>query len=575
MYYGRKKGIIIGVTIAVIVLVLAITSIFIVLKTDLFKSNKTLFWKYMSNGTEAYKIAQNTQLEDIEKLKLQNPYTIQGQLTASSNDEEISETLEKAKISINSQTDKTNNYGYGNFKIEFDEAEMFNLKYSNADDVYAIKSDEIITVYLGIRNENLKVLLQKLGVQDVSAFPDKIETKNYDEIFKFTEEELKHIKETYIEVIEQSIPNDSYSKQTGAVIENAGTKYNTTSYRLDLSADQMANILANILKTLQTDSITLNLIATKAKALGAEVTIQDITNGIEDMISEIEEIEFTDTSFVVYNHKGKTIAAEIIIKNEQKMAIYNMDKNIKITVEDLSSSADYNVINMNIAYQMTTTQSYFDIKVEKDSEEMLSIELTNTGAAATRKLDTTCEVKITTDENETVNLSYNQTLEFVDKIDETEKINETNCAILNDYSKEDLQNVIQAVAQKTVEVFSQKLQSFAVYNSAYNAMNSINNDNNLDDSIIEAFNSKFTGYIGEDVKGNNVKTLCRQIANNNTSSDNENKKKVLYEDDINGVTGQSEIEDIISQIQNTKIYNVEAKYSEETKLIDTIIIKEN
>ena len=306
MYYGRKKGIIIGIVVAIVIILIAIAGILLVMKTDLFKSNKTLFWKYMENGIGSTKITPNTQLEEIEKLKIQSPYTIKGELTLNSTDEQINKTLEKLKLSVNSETDKSNNYSHTNAKINFADTSIFNIDYANTDNIYALKSDEIVTVYLGIRNENLKVLLQKLGVEEITDFPDEITPTNYADLFKFSEEELNHIKQTYMPVIENGITEDSYSKQTEAVIEKDGVSYNTTSYRLDLTGMQISDILVNMLNTLKRDSITLNLIATKAKILGAgDITVEEVNNAIDDIINRIGELQFEDVSFVVYSYKGE------------------------------------------------------------------------------------------------------------------------------------------------------------------------------------------------------------------------------------------------------------------------------
>lgn len=465
MYYGRKKGIIIGVIILVTVILLAIISLFIVLKTDLFKSNKTLFWKYMQSGLGNIKIEENAQLQDIEKLKAQNPYTLSGELTASSENEEINNTLEKLKLSMNGQADKVNKYAYTNAKLQYANATIFNLDYNNTDNIYALKSDEIVTVYLGIRNENLQVLLQKLGITNTSSLPNRIEKINYAELFKFTNEELEHINKTYTNVIVENISEDSYSRQTDAVLQKDGVSYNTTSYRLDLTGIQISEVLVNILNTLKTDSITLNLITTKAKTLGLSeeyTTIDSINGKIDEMISKVQETEFSDISFVVYNYKGETISTEIIVKNEQKITVYNESEKIKIILEDLSVEPLYGNVSIEILGKATTTQSNENIKVNIDDKTTIELDIINTGSATQRSLNTNYNLSIT-NENNTIELSYNQTIEFVDKLENIEKLDEnTNCAVLNDYSQEDLSILMQALLTQIVTVYNQKVQMIGI-----------------------------------------------------------------------------------------------------------------
>lgn len=463
MYYGRKKGIIIGIVVAIVIILIAIAGILLVMKTDLFKSNKTLFWKYMENGIGSTKITPNTQLEEIEKLKIQSPYTIKGELTLNSTDEQINKTLEKLKLSVNSETDKSNNYSHTNAKINFADTSIFNIDYANTDNIYALKSDEIVTVYLGIRNENLKVLLQKLGVEEITDFPDEITPTNYADLFKFSEEELNHIKQTYMPVIENGITEDSYSKQTEAVIEKDGVSYNTTSYRLDLTGMQISDILVNMLNTLKTDSITLNLIATKAKILGAgDITVEEVNNAIDDIINRIGELQFEDVSFVVYSYKGETIATEILVKNKQKMTIYNNNnQNVKITIEDLTTEAEYDVINIETSAQATTTQSSIIMKIAIDDNALIELNITNEGSAAQESLNTNVSLAFTS-EGETTEFVYNQTMEFVSEIENMQKLDGTNCAILNDYSQEDLISLLQAIMNQISVVYNQKAQIIGI-----------------------------------------------------------------------------------------------------------------
>lgn len=459
MYYGRKKGIIIGIVVAIVVILIAIAGVLLATKTDLFKSNKTLFWKYMESGIGSNKTVSNTQLEEIEKLKMQSPYTMQGELTLNSTDEQINKTLEKLKLSVNSETDKSNNYSHANAKINFADTSIFNIDYANTDNIYALKSEEIVTVYLGVRNENLKVLLQKLGVEDIKDFPDEITQTNYNDLFKFSEEELNHIKQTYMPVIENGITENSYSKQTESVIEKDGVSYNTTSYRLDLTGMQISDILVNMLNTLKTDSITLNLVATKAKILGAgNITVEDVNNAIDDIIDRIDELQFEDISFVVYSYKGETIATEILIKNKQKITIYNnSNQNMKIIIEDLSTEAQYDIINIEIVAQATTTRSSIVMKIAIDDNALIELNVTNEGSAAQKSLNTNVSLAFTS-EGETTEFLYNQTMEFVSEIENMQKLDQTNCAILNDYSQEELMSLLQAIMNQISVVYNQKAQ---------------------------------------------------------------------------------------------------------------------
>ena len=106
-----------------------------------------------------------------------------------------------------------------------------------------------------------------------------------------------------------------------------------------------------------------------------------------------------------------------------------------------------------------------------------------------------------------------------------------------------------------------------VFNTARNALNNAN----LSAEQIDAFNSKFEQYLGESVKGINVRSLCDLVKSSN-ATDEENQIKVSYGTNKD-VTGQSEIQTLKNGIKTGGLYKVTATYSATTKLIDSITIE--
>lgn len=454
MYYGRKKGIIIGIVVAIVAILLATISVFVVLKTDLFKSNETLFWKYAGAGLESFEQTPNIQLLEIEKLKMQSPYVIQGELEIGAEETEASENI---KLIINSESDRVNEYSHVNSKIEYANDRIVDIDYVKNDNIYALKSDEIVTAYLGVKNENLKVLFQKLGLQDTSGIPDEIILNDYLKILSLSENNIAHIKETYSKVITNAFTNENYSKQTGAILEKDGISYETTSYRLDISGEQIENILENILNILKADNITLNLIIENAKALGIteeEITIEKLTNAIDEAIEEIRQEEFQGISFVVYSYKGETIGAEVIVRNSGKATIYTGKNNKKIIYESYETEKK---IAIEIINDVTTTQSNIQLKIDINDETQVDIDIINTGSASQRSLSTICEISVISEENE-IKATYNQTIEFLDELEETITLDETNSVVINDYNEQDLQSLMEAITARVTEVIGQKMQ---------------------------------------------------------------------------------------------------------------------
>ena len=167
MYYGKKKKIIIISVVIALVLILGGVGAYLFLATDLFKSSETLFYKYL---VETSGILKNSQLEEIDKLKQQSAYTTTGEATVSfvgadeTKQSLYDEMFDNLKITVNGKSNDSEQLSNTNLKLMYGTQELFNLDVAKNENIYGVKSDEIVTSYLGVKNENLQVLAQKLGI---------------------------------------------------------------------------------------------------------------------------------------------------------------------------------------------------------------------------------------------------------------------------------------------------------------------------------------------------------------------------------------------------------------------------
>lgn len=106
-----------------------------------------------------------------------------------------------------------------------------------------------------------------------------------------------------------------------------------------------------------------------------------------------------------------------------------------------------------------------------------------------------------------------------------------------------------------------------VFNNAKNALTSAN----LDQEQIDAFNSKFESYIGDNKRGTDVRTLCSTVSSSNaTESEEEYKITIVYEG--NNYKTQSELMTLRDLIKNGLRYELTATFNDNTHLISIITI---
>lgn len=472
MYYGKKKGIIITIVIIILLIAIAVGGVMLYLFTDLFKSNQTLFLKYIDQTIQGMKYETNDQTKDIIEAQKENPYQIKGTLNFDydGSENKQAEILKQIKVELETNANGQEEKSYTKASMLYQNQNLFNLEYANSNNIYALKSDEIVTAFIGVRNSNLKVLAQKLGMQDTSNIPDSITPIDYEELLNISEEEKQHISDTYLPVIVNNIEKSKYSKQSNIPITKEGVKYNTTAYRVDLTSEDIANISVKLLETLKQDSITLNFIATKAKILNLpeEYTqVNNLTKQIDEQIKKIEDSEKSPengVSIVVYEEKGQTVLTEIIIKNNVKFTLYasntNQKNSIYVMAENLSTSNDYNTVEMQVTQTKTAKQTNTEILVNKDNDKGLEIYLTNEGLPSDEKVTTTCEINYN-DGNDKYIANYEQEINFNGE-NEIISLDNTNCAILNDYPTDQLSMLIVLIAQQTQNVMNQKMQQLGI-----------------------------------------------------------------------------------------------------------------
>lgn len=466
MYYGTKKKIIITIIVIVLIITIFVVGGYLFVYTDMFKSSQELFYKYMGQTLENLKYTENLQLSDINKLKMQTPYKENTNITIDygKNDDLL--------INIESITDKTKDRSYSNITGKYKNQDIFKMEYANSNNISAIKWEEIVQMYyVGIRNNNLKDLAEKLDLQNANIIPKSINKVNINDLITITEQEKQNLEDNYYNILLENISKDSYIKQPDMPIVKNGVTYNTTAYRLDLTAMEVKNIIINMLENLKQDSITLNLITIKAKTLGLDeqyTNVNMLNNTISDLISKINSNQIKidkDISITIYVDSGKVILTEILIKNESKISIY-VDKdtsniNIHFKIENMGSNENYNYIDINLLKQITTMESNIQLSIDKDGTDTIDVILNNVGSATEKRLTSNYEV-VYSNETNSIKITGKTDIEFLNNVEDIINLDNTNCATLNDYTKEQLVPFWEALIERIKYVVNQKFEILGI-----------------------------------------------------------------------------------------------------------------
>lgn len=178
----KKKMILINIMIIIFILILA--GVLVYLFTDLFKSDRQLFYKYLLDKNEMFSILDGYELKQNTNSYIANTnaeaiYKYDDKIEELENDQIIKnlqeniksfENLNGLKASIESRVDKKNKKQYHNIQLNKNENQIMQLDIVRNEEKYALRSEEILKAYIGIENSNIKELASKLDLPNARKF---------------------------------------------------------------------------------------------------------------------------------------------------------------------------------------------------------------------------------------------------------------------------------------------------------------------------------------------------------------------------------------------------------------------
>ena len=408
----KKKGLLIAIIIILVLLVLAGgTFAYLYFGTDLLKTDKQLFAKYLMQLGDEEKGLFPKALDDFLVKKETTTYQNNGELSSNyslidTNDTSMNEVINimnNSKIQFQGSVDNANLKREENITLSYPDSVSLPFKYKSEGDIYAIQADILSPSYIGIENNNLKELAQKFGTTDVSQIPDKIELNSIDSL-NFTDEELKHINERSIMPIYNNLADEKFT-----TTENAdGTK----THILTLTYTEALNIYIQTLETLKNDTMMLNKIISIIAEISGEnnLTVEELSQAIQDFIDDLP----------------KTNEKSIIININQKDGITN---NISVVVANFTFIFTKSFHNENLSYN-------FNILGDENQSVGIQMSYTNLNTDNVQEY-----VSFSVNNLDGVNFSYTYNNSVTFGAVDIQPFN-NNVAILNNYTAEEIQALL-------------------------------------------------------------------------------------------------------------------------------------
>lgn len=596
----RKKRITLLIVSIVVVIIIAISTFLILyLNTDMFKSKDKLFVKYIGGNIDNVdNMLSLFEKSQYDKTLDENKYITNTQIKVNYMEgigtslENTQNDINKLKINISGETDKTNMYDYKDIQLLNNDEKVFQVEYLKNEKTYGIKFSDLFKQYISTENTNLKELLKKSGYsdEDLENIPDEIEFDNKFETI-FTEEEKQNIKTKYSNILISGISKDKFSKKSNVVVKIENKNIKTNVYTLTMTKEQLNNIYLNILNELKQDEIVLSKLDSIQNIIKPYKFLlsEDMKDIKESFISKIDDIIDTINKNNIGNDETKIIVYESG-KETVRTTIQGIGYEINLDYLQLEGKKYIQLTNKDTKQENEKTNIY----TLKDSGEEISFNISNVNGDEKRNLDIIQNKKIDGNnqtknitaklENNTNKIEANieEKFNIVENFDKEIELNKENSIKLDDLNEEQAKKILDTVSNGVSDKIDKLAENIKEEDilKVLEAIGVVKKEqkieaNGISETEKTRFNSQFEIFKGQDLESDSILNLIETSKNNLIGMEvvSNTKLKLKLDRYNSNEKIQEKLTTFIKDDNNKRNkYNVEIEYDQETGLANYIIL---
>ena len=592
MMTRKKRRTILVLIILVVILIIAGIFTLLYLRTDLLKSNKTLFVKYIGQTTSHLQGYINKVSESDYKSRLeQSKYTTDTNIEINYSDGELTEEasqnpINNLQINITGNVDKISNYRYNDIKLNQNDEEVAELEYIKNGSTYGIRFADLFRQYLLVDDNNLADLLEKLGYnsEESGNISNSLELENsISNVLQITEEEIGTLEEKYFAQMFENIDGSNYQKQSNQVIEIDGNNYTTNAYTLTLTKEQMYDFYLEILNEMKEDEIILSKIEnldtvlnTYYVALGQDkdyTLVDRYTSFIDEKIQEISgnRIGQDERTITVYETDGITVRVEAGLGDYQITFDMLPEVYARFYLKGPSIEEDISLIIQNTIVTFTAQTN--------NNNETKNLQIVRNRTVNGDNCNDKYDITYTVGTNELKNNITND-INIVSEFDEQVSLNQENSIVLSDLEQEQLNNLLETVRtnldtrateiEQTINI--DEIRSVLVDLDILKQIQTLESTG-VTETERTRYNSQFEIYRGTDLEAERVQRLVDNMEEFFSSieiTDN-NVFKIKLDSNSYDENVKTTLDNFLEESRNVT-YNVDVEYNSETGLAEYFVI---
>ncbi len=392
----KSKSLLITVIVLLIIILLLVGVIaYLYFFTDMFKSNKQLFFKYTSQIVQSENGFIDNQLMQYFQKKNSTSYENNGEITFDVSIPNMEDDLELANnlnITFSGKEDPNNSKSEKEISLNYSDSVNFPLTYRKTNNITGIQTQYIGSSFVAVRNDE-----EISGLEDINNL---LKLQN----IEFSNEEIQSLKTSYFDNILNTLDDSKFSTLTEG---------NLTGYRLTLTSEEFKNTLVQILNALKTDTNTTHKLNEILQGIGIDTQLNE--DSIDDVIESINDWKLNDNvEMTVYATGGNLTRVDV----ESTGTTLEMNKegngqDITYTITLNSTEQDINAVftakyaglasdSVTETYELTLEGKYEETNVvEKSDNTQYTLDISSEREAIESLITTVQANKIAVGEDST------------------------------------------------------------------------------------------------------------------------------------------------------------------------------
>ena len=569
---------IIIIILIVLIFLVGIVGTVLYFTTDMLKSSKILFQKYiaqdMQNIVDVFEVSKEEQNIDLlRKSDYKEATNATLKYLEKENDEQEVYTIKEEGINKDQE-----NSSYRNISMLYGDNVLMSVDLLSQNNTFGFRLANLVQQFVSVQNATVPYFVSSMGL-DGSIFQETLKGVDVAGLLDFSDEEVEQLTNTYMSLVLKDLDKAHYSSKRNSIITlNNKESVTTNAYTLTITKNELDKLYKKLLNQAINDNIILaklDSIDSKIKEAGFKEAegkslkeqyisnLKEIVDGLEYQGEDSRKISVT-----VYEQKGRTVRTLIKTENaeyeidldssngkklslktteitgeEKKIKLYTLGKTDN--EQGRNREFSYSDENQNLEVALNTVQTDSEIAVDTN---------VNYKSTDITSIDFTSKTQIELSANEAIPVNFD----------------ENNNILLNNYEGDRIISILDSLKNRAIasleqsqSIINTKLLNNIILKIDEKEQRQQQQEKDDEELKKEKFNNKFILYEGENVEQEYVQKLIKTVSENMEDYQvvSGTQIKILIKE---GVKNEQKANEILTAIDSSKnTFNIKLNYDEQ------------